>query len=385
VALDAIFVGGGAIGLAGAWESARRGLRVAVVDPCPGRGATWVAAGMLAPVSETHYGEEPLLRLLLAGADCWAGFAAALEEATGTFIDYRRSGTVVVALDASDRVAVDDVLSFQQSLGLDARRLSSSECRQQVPALSPAVRGGAESPSDHQVDNRRMVDALVAACGAAGVEMVADSVQAVTWETGGRAQGVTLRDGTELVAGAVVVAAGADSNLVGGIPEGLIPPVRPVKGHVVRLRAGGSPVLARTVRGLVHGRSVYLVPRADGSLVIGATVEEKGFDRRVQAGAVHALLDDARAIVPGIDELELVECLAGLRPGSVDNAPFIGWTTFPGLAAASGHYRNGILLTPISGLALAALLCGEAVPDAVAPFHLARATSSPVPPAGHLR
>ena len=154
-----------------------------------------------------------------------------------------------------------------------------------------------------------------------------------------------------------------------GLPEGALPSVRPVKGHVVRLRGPAErPLLERTVRGLVHGRPCYLVPRRDGSLVVGATSEERGFDTSVQAGAVHALLDDARALVPGVDELELVECLAGLRPGSPDNAPFVGWTAVEGVAVATGHYRNGMLLAPITAEAVAALLCGEPVPAPMAAF-----------------
>jgi glycine oxidase len=363
VTADVIVVGGGVIGLSCAWRCAERGARVTVVDPSPGRGASWVAAGMLAPVTEATFGEASLTRLLVAAADAWPAFA----EDLGTDVGYRRCGTVVVAADASDRAVIDELLAYQQALGLAAARLSPSECRRLVPALAPGVRGGAHVPGDHQVDNRRLMAALAQACTASDVSSVQQAASSVERGPDGSVAGVRLDDGRSLAAGAVVVAAGAHSGCLGGLPAGVLPEVRPVKGHVVRLR-GPAPILETTVRGLVRGRPCYLVPREDGSLVVGATAEERGFDRTVQAGAVHALLDDARTLVPGIDELELVECQAGLRPGSTDNGPLVGWTSVAGLAVATGHHRNGILLAPLTALALAALLDGDDVPEPLSAF-----------------
>jgi glycine oxidase len=359
--MDAIIVGGGVIGLAAAWRAARAGVTVTVVDPEPGRGASWAAAGMLAPVTEAEFGEEPLVRLLVAGAARWEAFARDLAEAAGGDTGYRPCGTVVVAADASDRTAVDQLLAYRLSLGLEATRLTGSACRRLVPALAPGVRGGAEVPGDHQVDNRVLLGALRTACERAGVAAVAEA--AVEVRPAGSGVSVRLAGGRSLAAGAVVVAAGASSGCLAGVP---VPPLRPVKGHVLRLR--GAPLLDRTVRGLVRGRPCYLVPRADGSVVVGATVEERGFDRVVQAGAVHALLDDARTLVPGIDELELVECATGLRPATPDNAPYVGWTSVPGVALATGHFRNGILLAPLTAQAVAALLAGDPVPAALQGF-----------------
>lgn len=371
---EAVFVGGGVIGLASAWRCAQAGRSVAVVDPTPGRGASWVAAGMLAPVTEATFGEERLTRLLVAAAGRWPGFAADLAEVAGADVGYRPCGTVAVAADRSDRAVIDRLLDHQRSLGLAAERLSASQCRSLVPALAPGVQGGAAVPGDHQVDNRRLVAALVEACAAAGVSLVDRSAESVVVGSDGAVAGVRLDDGDVLAAGAVVACAGAATSSLGGVPAGVLPPVRPVKGHVLRLRGPADrPLLDRTVRGLVRGRPCYLVPRSDGTLVVGATSEER-LDRAVQAGAVHALLDDARALVPGIDELELVECLAGLRPGSPDNAPFVGWTAMPGLAVASGHYRNGVLLTPLTAEAVAALLSGRPVPAALEAFGPLRPT-----------
>ncbi len=364
---DVAVAGGGVIGLAAAWLLARAGHRVTVVDPEPGRGAAWVAAGMLAPASEAHFGEEDLARLLVAGAARWPAFAAALEEASGQPVHYEASRTVVVAADRSDRAALDQLLAFRQAIGLESRRLAASECRRLVPALSPAISGGAEVVGDHQVDNRALVQALVAACRAQGVELVAQRVVRVELDRAGAVRALTTEGGEVVPAPMVVAAMGWRTPELAGVPPGCLPPVRPVKGHVLRLRAA-RPLLERTVRGLVGGRACYLVPRRDRSLVIGATVEELGPDLRVQAGAVHALLDDARTLVPGVDELELVECSVGLRPGSADNGPHVGWSEVPGLAVATGHFRNGVLLAPITAEAIVAMAAGAPVAPELAAF-----------------
>lgn len=377
-AVDVVIVGGGAIGLATAWEAAGRGLRVTVVDPTPGKGASWVAAGMLAPVGEAAFGEEELVNLLCAAGERWPQFAARLEADSGREVGFRTSGSVVVALDASDRAAVDQLVAFQQSLGLRVTPRSARECRELVPALSPGIRGGAEVPDDHQVDNRRLVAALLAACEGAGVVLRPERVAEVVLGSGGEAAGVRTEGGAQLGAGAVVLAAGAATAGIGGVPDGVLPPVRPVKGHVVRLRwTTGAPSFDRIVRGLAHGRPCYLVPRTDGSVVLGATSEERGFDRTVQVGAVYALLEAARLLLPGLDELELVEPLAGLRPGSPDNAPWVGPTAVPGLVVATGHYRNGILLTPITADAVATYLAEGTEPAAFAAFPADRRVGVP--------
>jgi len=363
---DVVIAGGGVIGLSCAWMLSRSGRRVAVVDPEPGHGAAWVAAGMLAPANEAFFGEAALVRLLVAGARRWPPFAAALEAAVGSEIGFEPSGTLVVARDPSDRAALDQLLAFRRSIGMDSRRLGASECRRLVPALSPAICGGAEVPGDYQVDNRLVVGALVEACRLAGVQFVATRVVRVDLDGRGSAQGVQTEDGATIVAGTVVAAMGWQTPSLGGLPAGILPEVRPVKGHILRL--AGPRLLERTVRGLVRGRTCYLVPRHDDSLIVGATVEEMGPDLRVQAGAVHSLLDDARSLVPGVDELELRECSVGLRPGTPDNSPHVGWTEVEGLAVATGHYRNGFLLAPITAEAVTALIAGGEGPAELRPF-----------------
>jgi glycine oxidase len=346
-------VGGGVIGLSCAWRLAESGHRVTVVAPDPGRdGASWVAAGMLAPVTEVQFGESELTALLLEGAGQWPAFAHDLERTSGETIGYDQSGTLTVALNPSDRAALQDLLAYQQSLGLTVHPRTASQCRVLAPALSPMVGAGVEVPGDHQVDNRALLAALVTACNSH--QVIFKETRATELIDG---PAVHLAEGGRLDADLILLAAGTGTPSIKGLDAAGLPEIRPVKGHILRLGPGpGLVPLNRTVRALVNGRSVYLVPRADGSLVVGATVEERGDDRGVQAGAVHQLLDDARSVVPGIDEMRLLESSAGLRPATPDNIPFIGWTGLPGVAAACGHYRNGILLAPHTSRAVANFL-----------------------------
>ncbi|WP_369356321.1 glycine oxidase ThiO [Streptomyces sp. cg2] len=373
---DVLVVGGGIIGLVTAWRAAGRGLRVAVADPAPGGGAAQVAAGMLAAVTELHYGEETLLGLNLASAQRYPEFTRELEAASGQRIGYRRSGTLQVALDADDRAHLRELHTLQVRCGLDSQWLTGRECRRLEPMLAPGVRGGLRVDGDHQVDPRRLAGALLAACERTGVVFHRTRAERLT-TAGGRASGVELADGTRLSAGQVVLAGGSLSGRLEGVPEAVRPPVRPVKGQVLRLRLpdpppGGPPFLSRTVRAVVRGNPVYLVPRESGELVLGATTEELGWDTTVTAGGVYELLRDAHELVPGLTELPLTESLAGLRPGSPDNAPLLGPTALPGLHLATGHFRNGVLLTPVTGDVMAELLSTGTVPEAARPFSPAR-------------
>jgi glycine oxidase len=370
---DVLVVGGGIIGLAVAWRSAQRGLRVTVLDPDPGHGANDVAAGMLAPVTELQYGEEPLLRLGVASNERYADFVAELTEESGLDTGYRRCGTLAVALDADDRAELREVHEFQARLGLATEWLTGRECRRLEPMLAPDVRGGTLVPGDHQVDPRRLGAALVEACRRGGVTLHrARAAELLT--ANGRAAGARTEDGAILHADTTVLAAGSWSGDLPGLPSEARPGVRPVKGQVLRLRMETvqgplpMPFLSRNLRAVVRGCHIYLVPRENGELVLGATMEEQGFDTTVTAGGVYELLRDGRELLPGITELPLIEARAGLRPGTPDNAPLLGPTRLPGLVAATGHHRNGVLLTPVTGDAIAAFLtCGQLPPEA-APF-----------------
>ncbi|GAA4333481.1 glycine oxidase ThiO [Streptomyces venetus] len=366
---DVLVIGGGIIGLVTAWRAAGRGLTTAVVDPEPGGGAAQVAAGMLAAVTELHYGEQTLLGLNLASARRYPDFAAELTELTGHDLGYRRCGTLAVALDADDRAHLRELHALQQQSGLDSQWLSGRECRRLEPMLAPGVRGGLRVDGDHQIDPRRLAGALVTACERSGVVFHRALAERLT-VAGDRATGVVTTDGTELGAGQVVLAGGSLSGRLAGVPEDVLPPVRPVKGQVVRLTMPErhGPFLSRTVRAVVRGSHVYLVPRASGELVVGATSEETGWDTTVTAGGVYELLRDAHELVPGITELPLTETRAGLRPGSPDNAPLLGPTGLEGLLLATGHYRNGVLLTPVTGDALAHALTTGELPEEARPF-----------------
>lgn len=338
-------VGAGVIGLSVAWRCAQRGMDVTVHDPDPSRAAAHVAAGMLAPVTELHYGEEALLTLNLDSARRWPGFAAALAADAGTDPGYVESGTLAVARDTDDLVVLEELRSYQAELGLHAERVGGRELRRREPALAPSVRGGLFVAGDHQVETRRLLTALRAAAEARGVRLVPDAPTDAAALAG-------------LAADAVVVAAGwCSPQLLPGLP------VRPVKGQILRVRSTSRSVLPTHV---IRGRDVYVVPRHD-EVVLGATVEEVGSDTTVTAGAVHELLRAAWELVPGIAEAELFECAAGLRPGTPDNAPMIG-AIDDRTVVATGHYRNGVLLAPVTADAVAELLDTGSSLDVVAPF-----------------
>lgn len=371
---DVAVVGGGLIGLAIAWRTAQRGASVTLVDPEPGSGASGVAAGMLAPVTELHYAERALLELTLASAEAYPAFVADLERATGVDVGYRRCGTLSVGWMGSDLAALRDLAAVQRELGLTVEVLSATDLRELEPLLAPGLPGGVLVRGDHQVDPPRLVAALHAAAVAAGVEILTCSAVGVA-TAGDAVRGVQLADGTEVHAGRTVLAAGAWSGLL-DLPGGVTLPVRPVKGQTLHL-LGEPGLLTHVVRGEVRGVPVYLVPRDDGRLVVGASAEEAGFDLRPRAGVVHELLRDARALLPAVAELELVEVRTGLRPGTPDNAPLLGSCGVDGLVVATGHHRNGVLLTPVTADGIAQLLVSGTAPGTWSAFDPLRFVQEP--------
>ncbi|HEV2997724.1 MAG TPA: FAD-dependent oxidoreductase [Solirubrobacteraceae bacterium] len=377
---DVIVVGGGAIGLAVAWRAAQGGLSVTVLERGElGEGASSVAAGMLAPVAEVEFGEagRRLLDLGLRSAALWPAFAAELEEAAETGVQLRAGGTLLLARDEDEARELERQIALRESLGLRALRLRASAAREFEPALAPTLRLALHAPDDHSVDPRLLLAALRRACERAGVDIREHTpVAGVVLEPGGarggdrggapagdrggyrggaRVTGVRLRDGRSLPAGHTVLAAGAWTAELDGLPEHARVPVRPVKGQLLRLRDPAGPGLLRRV---VRFHGGYLVPREDGRYVLGATSEERGFDPHVTAGAVHDLLRDAHELLPGLSELAIEELCVGFRPGTPDNLPAIGPGELEGLHWATGHYRNGILLTPLTAQLLARALLG---------------------------
>jgi glycine oxidase len=341
---DAVVVGGGVIGLSLAWRAAQRGLSVLVVErDSPGAGASGVAAGMLAPVTEAEFGEQSLLALNITSAEMWPAFAAELSELSGLDTGYRASGALVAAADRDDGEELRRLYRFQQSLGLDVEWLGGRDARRLEPRLAPRVSGAIHASGEAHVEPRSVVRALVAALAHAGGEVARGTVADV-------APGhVILTDGTRIDATRVVVAAGCWTGAFEGAP-----PVRPVKGQILRLR-GAEPLTER----LVRTPRCYVVSRPDGEVVVGATVEERGFDTTVTAGGVHRLLEAAWEVLPDIEELALVETAARLRPATPDNLPVIGERD--GVIWATGHFRNGVLLAPVTADRVTAILTGAPV------------------------
>ena len=374
--VDAIVVGGGIIGLAVAWRARQAGMTVTLLErELVGQGTSRVAAGMLAPVAEVEFGEagRRQLELGLRSAQMWQAFASELQDTAGMSVGLMRTGTLLAARDEDDVREIERQLAFRRSLDLAVRRLRQSEARELEPALAPTVRLALEAPDDHSVDPRLVLAALTLACVQDGVQLREHApVARVELHGAGqqgadeddlgarrRVTGVTLEDGERLSAGQVVLAAGPWSESIGGLPIQARVPVRPVKGQSLRLRDPAGPGLVRRV---LRFRGGYLVPREDGRYVLGATVEERGYELAPTAGGVYELLRDARELVPGITELQVEELSVGLRPGTPDNIPTIGRGALEGLIWATGHYRNGVLLAPLTAELVIATLTGDRRP-----------------------
>lgn len=340
---DVAIVGAGIVGLAVAWRARQRGLTVAVYErDAPGAATSHVAAGMLAPVAEADAAERPLLELGLRSAQAWPAFADELEAASDRGVDYRPCGSLMLARDRDEAEALERERVLRERLGLRVARLMPTAARQLEPALAPTLRGALHLPDDHAVDPRLVCTALARACERAGVAL---------------RRGVEVTDVATLPAEQVVLAAGPWSEAEAH--------VRPVKGQSLRLRDPAGPGLLERVLRYEGG---YLVPRGDGRYVLGATVEERGFDITVTAGGVYELLRDAAELVPGILELEVEETIAGLRPGTPDNAPVLGRSpSDPRVVWATGHYRNGVLLAPVTAEIVVGELTGEPIEHAFGP------------------
>ncbi|GAA2162994.1 MULTISPECIES: FAD-dependent oxidoreductase [Glycomyces] len=402
-------VGAGSIGLAIAWRTAQAGAEVVVHDPDPGSGASRVAAGMIAPVTESHYGEEALGPFMAASADAWPDFARELEAASGLDVGFRDVPTLVVGVEDGDRAEIDRQAELYRFTARNVEPLTARAARKVEPLLSHRVRGGVLAPEDRAVDPRVVHDALLIAAQRAGVEFRAERVEDLSaldadqvviaagcgserfvgepGEPGEPGEVIASHGG--VTGGATELGALGEAGSGAGNTEACVDlagarredasaealrwqlPVRPVRGAVLRLRAvGDQPVPRTTVRGFVKGHPIYIVTRESGEIVVGASSDERGFDRRTgTAGAVHDLLRRAIELVPEIAEYHLDEVSVGFRPGTPDNLPLIGRLDAR-TVAATGHYRNGIALIPATAAAVAALLAGkdDAVPAAFDPL-----------------
>jgi glycine oxidase len=360
---DVAVVGGGVIGLSCGWRLAQRGARVVVVERGePGCGATRVAAGMLAPVGELTFGEPELLELTLEAARLYPRFVAEVEAASGGETGFEELGALHIALDRDEAAQLRRVHDLQRSLELEAQWLPPRRCRDLEPGLAPSFHGGVFAPGEAAVDPRALTLALLGALRAEGAEVLTGTEVVDGIFEGERIAGVKVRPAAggdtrqfELRAEAVVLASGAWSGAANWLPAYARPSVRPVKGQVLELRRRDGEPPARHV---LASERVYLVPRGDGRLIVGATVEEMGFDTAITAGGVHELLREAYRLLPDVAEMELLDVIAGLRPGTADNLPLVGPGAIEGLVLATGHFRNGILLAPLAAQTVADRLAG---------------------------
>ena len=369
-----IIIGGGVIGLGIGWQLVKAGAAVTIYERAQaGRAASWAAAGMLAPLAEAHSEEPELLKLGCQSLERYPQWVNELESDAEMSIGYRVEGTLVVGLEPDDTHQLRHLYTAQQDLGLDVEWLTGREAREIESALSPRVTTAIRCATDYQVDNRLMVTALQRAYQACdGVLHENSTIERVAIENG-VATGVQTQDGFQ-AADVLILAAGCWSAQVEGLPDTTIPPVRPVKGQMLALQMEEGITVKNVIR-TVRARyptSVYLVPRTDGRLIVGATSEEMGFDTRLTAGGVFELLRGAWEAVPGVYELPLLETWTGLRPGSRDNAPILGKTPVENLIYATGHYRNGILLTPITAYEISKLILTGETSETIAPFQLDR-------------
>ncbi|AIQ88494.1 Glycine oxidase ThiO [Methylobacterium oryzae CBMB20] len=357
-------IGGGLIGLSIAWRLARAGRTVTVLErETIGAGASLAATGMLAPAAEHEPGSDPLLPLALDSLRLWPGFRDALEAESGRTIDYRADGTLVLAVGRDEVERLRFRYDLQRRSGLDATWLPGSEVRRLEPGLRPSVTAGIHCPLDHQVDPRLVMEALTEACRRAGVILVErTAVTTLDW-SGGRVTGIRADDRV-VAAETVILASGAWSGEGGLLPDALALPVRPLKGQSLALR---TTARTGTLARMVWTEQVHMAPKSDGQLIVGATVEDCGFRPGVTAGGLYALLEGARRVLPGIEEMEVEAVWSGYRPTSDDDAPILD-TIAPGLVAATGHHRNGYLLAPITAEAIAALVLHGALPEVARPF-----------------
>jgi glycine oxidase len=364
-----VIIGAGVIGLGIAWRLAPRAAVTVFDRGKAGAGASHAAAGMLAACCEAEPGEEALVALGRDSQRRWHSFAEELGRATGIDVELRREGTLVLALTADDQATIAHHLEFQRQLDLPLEWLSAAATRAREPRLAGKIAGALFSPEDHQVDNRKLAHALRIAAERSGVEIREHQPVKELLVQGGQARGVVLDDGTSVPADIVVLAAGARSRGIGGLPPDRRPPVRPIKGQMLSLRMDpAAPLLSH----VLWAPGVYLVPRRDGRLIVGATVEEKGFDDTITAGGLLTLLEAAWRAIPAVEELPVDEIWVGHRPGSRDDAPILGPGPLDGLFYATGHHRNGILLAPVTADAMARLILDDVVEPAIKPFGLER-------------
>lgn len=371
---DLLVIGGGLIGCSIAWQSARRGMSVLVVERGDvGREATHAAGGMLAPLSEADQ-DDPFLQLCRQSLALYAGFAQTLQQETGIDVEYWPAGTLYLSLTGEDDEELESRHRWQSAAGLRIERLTSAEVLAREPALNPELRWALRFPDDHQVNNRHLIRALQSAARLAGVEFYTQTaVRRLLIESHGgeqRAVGV-VTDRGDLKASTVVLAAGSwSSQLLDTVTSqpGAPYQVVPVRGQMVAVE-----MPRQALRHVIYSRRGYLVPRRDGMLIAGSTTELVGYDRRLTPAGIASIVGRAEEIMPAFVGQPVLEMWAGLRPRSADLLPVLGADpVISGLIHATGHYRNGVLLAPLTGQLVADLVTGTEPAIDLAPFSPAR-------------
>ena len=361
-------IGGGAIGLSIGWQLLRHGKNVDIFESSEaGKAASWVSAGMLAPVSEAGFEEMDLLKLNLASVEQYPKFADELREDSGIDIDFRTEGTMMIAVDRDQSERLRRLFEFRKKINLPVEWLTGTEAREREPELSPAIKSAVWVPNDYQVDNRNLIKALIEAVHKLGGTLHEHTpVESITI-SGDKISGISVNNEKKEY-GTVVLANGAWARQMEGLPDDIRPPIRPVKGQILTLRMTDDFGLKKVIR----SPEAYFAPKKDGRLIVGATVEEKGFETFPTAGGIKDILESAWEAVPGIYDLPLEEINVGLRPSSRDNAPIISDTPVGGLYMATGHFRHGILLTPVTAYEMTGLIVNGKTSELIQPFSLLR-------------
>ncbi len=375
---DVLVIGGGMIGCAAALALAEKSFKTAVIERGPldpvGRGpeGSSAAAGILGAQLEGLHGDNPLSRLCLLSRDRYPAWIAGITDRSGRDVELRPAGVTRVAFDAASLRAVEADAAWQARAGYRVEHLDAAAVRAIEPALASDVHGAVRFPDDHRIDPPALMAALRLAAVTAGVIFRDGATVSRVVMRDGRATGVILADGTVIAADTVVIAAGSWSSLIG---DTSLPPdaVQPARGQIIELHVDAS-----VVRGVLEAADCYLSPRDDGRLLLGSTVELVGFREGATAGAVRDLLNAAIRLVPGLHDATINRTWAGFRPRTHDDMPLIGTVGIEGLVIATGHFRNGVLLAPITGEIVAALLTGGALPVDIAPFDPRRGRSPAV-------
>jgi glycine oxidase len=356
---DVLIIGAGVIGLSCAYKLSKEGLKVILADPNPGKSASWAAAGMLAPVFEVKYAESSHVPFNIEARRAWPSFAKELTDLVNCDIDFKEGGTLQIAKSFDDLTYLMELAKFCRSLGFKVDNLSPREVRQLEPSLSPQISGGFFNEVDAQVNNRLLVDALIKAVKILGAEIILESIRELKIEKS-RIIGAKT-DNEEFSFKYAVICLGSYAKNFPYIKDYLT--IFPIKGQILRLKKPEF-FAERIVRAVVNSRTLYIVPRSDDEVVLGATQEDTGFDDSISLGPLSDLMNDALLVAPFLYDSAIRDITVGFRPNTVDNMPVVDWLPAENLAVSCGHFRNGILQAPISAEIITKLILGQKAPEA---------------------